>query len=198
MSQLAETILSAAQALPEGGLLSAKEFLHLASRAAVDQTLTRLTREGKLMRVGRGAYAAPVVSRFGVRPPSTEAVFKAIESTSGEVIVANGATEANALGLTTQVPTREVFLTSGRSRKLQLGNRAVELKHGNRWQLALGARPAGMAIRALSWLGPEQACSALKVLKTKLPSEEWAAMRSARAVLPSWMARAVSEVSEHA
>jgi predicted transcriptional regulator of viral defense system len=53
----------------QGLLQSAKEFLHLASRAAVDQSLTRLTREGKLMRVGRGAYAAPVVSRFGTRPP---------------------------------------------------------------------------------------------------------------------------------
>jgi hypothetical protein len=198
MSHLAETILSATQALPEGGLLSAKEFLHLASRAAVDQTLTRLTREGKLMRIGRGAYVAPLVSRFGTRPPSTEAVVKAIESVSGEVIVANGATEANALGLTTQVPTREVFLTSGRSRKLQLGKRTVELKHGNRWQLVLGARPAGMAIRAISWLGPEQASSALKFLHTKLSPAEWAAMRSARAVLPSWMARAVSVVSEHA
>lgn len=197
MSHLAETILSAAQALPEGGLLSAKEFLHLASRAAVDQTFARLTRDGKLMRVGRGVYAAPVVSRFGARPPSTEAVVKAIESASGEVIVANGATEANALGMTTQVPTREVFLTSGRSRKLQLGNRTVELKHGNRWQLVLGTRPAGMAIRALSWLGPEQAPSALKILHSKLPATEWAAMRSARAVLPSWMARAVSEASEH-
>lgn len=198
MSYLAETILSEAQALPEGGLLSAKEFLHLASRAAVDQTLARLTREGKLMRVGRGAYAAPVVSRFGARPPSTEAVVQAIESASGEVIVANGATEANALGLTTQVPIREVFLTSGRSRKLQLGNRTVELKHGNRWQLALGKRPAGRVIRALSWLGPEHASSALKMLHTKLSAEEWSAIRSARAVLPSWMARAVSEASEHA
>ena len=69
MSHLAQTILSASQVLPEGGLLSAKQFLHLASRAAVDQTLTRLTRDGKLRRVGRGAYAAPVVSRFGTRPP---------------------------------------------------------------------------------------------------------------------------------
>lgn len=198
MSHLAETILSAAQILPEGGLLSAKEFLHLASRAAVDQTFARLTREGKLMRVGRGVYAAPVVSRFGARPPSTEAVIKAIESASGEVIVANGATEANALGMTTQVPTREVFLTSGRSRKLQLGNRTVELKHGNRWQLVLGSRPAGMAIRALSWLGPDQASLAIEMLHTKLPPAEWAAMRSARGVLPSWMARAVSEASEHA
>ena len=130
--------------------------------------------------------------------PSTQAVVEAIESASGEVVVANGATKAKVPGLTTQVPTREVFLTLGRARKLQLGNRTVELKHGNRWQLVLGARPAGMAIRALSWLGPEQASSALKMLHTKLAPAEWAAMRSARTVLPSWMARAVSEVSEHA
>jgi len=196
MSHLTEAILSAAQTLPEGGLLSPKEFLHLASRAAVDQALARLAREGTLLRVGRGAYALPVASRFGSRPPSTQAVVEAIESTSGEVIVASGAAEANALGLTTQVPTREVFLTSGATRKLRLGNRTVELKHASRWQLALGKRPAGQAIRALSWLGPEQAPSALKILCAKLPAEEWAAIRAARAVLPSWMARAVGEVSE--
>ena len=197
MSHLTEAILSAAETLPEGGLLSPKGFLHLASRAAVDQALARLARQGKLLRVGRGAYALPVISRFGVRPPSTEAVVEAIESAGGEVIVASGATEANALGLTTQVPTREVFLTSGATRKLRLGNRTVELKHGSRWQLALGKRPAGKAIRALSWLGPEQALPALKILSTKLSPEEWAAMRAARAALPSWLARAVSQVSEH-
>jgi hypothetical protein len=43
-------------------------------------------------------------------------------------VVANGAAEANALGLTTQVPTREVFFTSGASRTLQLGSRCVELR----------------------------------------------------------------------
>lgn len=197
MSHLTQAILSAAQALPEGSLLSPKEFLHLASRAAVDQGLTRLARDGKLLRIGRGAYAVPVLGRFGSRPPSTQSVVEALESASGEVVVASGATEANVLGLTTQMPTREVFLTSGHSRQLRLGNRSVTLKHGSRWQLGLGKRPAGMAIRALSWLGPEQAPSALKILRTKLPAEEWAALRSARATLPSWMARAVSEADEH-
>lgn len=191
MSQLTESILTAAQSLPEGGLLSPKEFLHLGSRAAVDQALTRLTREGKLLRVGRGVYAAPVSSRFGVRPPSTEAVVQAIESTSGETIVASGAVEANALGLTTQVPTREVFLTSGPSRKLMLGNRCVELKHGSRWQLLLGKRPAGMAVRALAWLGPERAPEAMGILRQRLPESEWEAMVAARAAMPSWMARVV-------
>lgn len=40
--------------------------------------------------------------------------------------------EANALGLTTQMPTREIFLGSGPTRKLRLGNRIVDLKHGSR------------------------------------------------------------------
>jgi hypothetical protein len=195
MSQLAQSILSQAQSLPEGGLLSPKEFLHLGSRAAIDQTLSRLAREGKLLRVGRGAYSLPVNGRFGMRPPSTESVVEAIESASGEIVVGSGAAEANALGLTTQVPTREVYLTTGPARRLKLGNREVELKHGNRSQMLLGKRPAGQAVRALIWLGPERAPSVLEVLRKKLPSQEWEAMRNARAGLPSWMAKAVSEVT---
>ncbi|NBY27382.1 MAG: hypothetical protein EBQ71_10010 [Betaproteobacteria bacterium] len=195
MSQLVQSIVAAAQALPEGGLLSPKEFLHLASRAAVDQALARLTREEKLLRVGRGVYALPVQGRFGARPPSTQTVVEAIEAASGEVVVPSGAAEANALGLTTQVPVREVFLTSGPSRKLRLGLQDIELKHGRPWQLLMGKRPAGMAIRALAWLGAEHAPSALKILHSKLPTAEWEAMRAARAAMPSWMARAVSEVA---
>ena len=59
---------------------------------------------------------------------------EAIELASGETVVASGAAEAHSLGLITQVPTREIYLTSGPSRRLKLGNREVELKHGNRWQ----------------------------------------------------------------
>ena len=195
MSQLAHSILSQAQSLPEGGLLSPKEFLHLGSRAAIDQTLSRMAREGKLLRVGRGAYALPIQGRFGARPPSAQSVMEAMESTSGETVVASGAAEANSLGLTTQVPTREVYLTSGPSRRLKLGNREIELKHGNRWQMLLGKRPAGQAIRALIGFGPEQAPKILEVLRSKLSSQEWEAMRQARARLPSWMAKAVSELA---
>jgi hypothetical protein len=197
MSQLAENILSAARAMPEGGLLSPKEFLHLGSRAAIDKTLSRLTQDGALLRVGRGAYVAPHQGRFGSRPPSTESVVQAIEAKCGETLVASGAAEANALGLTTQVPTREVFLTSGASRTLHLGARRVELKHGNRWQLLLGKRPAGQVVRALWWLGPEAAPAALKQLRAQLPESEWEAVRGARAVLPGWMAQVVSEAMAH-
>ncbi len=195
MSTLSQAVLLAAHAMPEGGLVSPKEFLHLGTRAAVDQTLTRLIKEGQLMRIGRGAYAVPVKGRFGERPPSAQAVLDALTANSGDVMVPAGAAEANALGLTTQVPTREVFWTSGPSRTLVLGKQEIELKHASRWLLAMGKRPAGMAIRALSWLGPERTPQALTVLRAKLPASEWQALHNARALLPSWMARAVSEVA---
>ena len=149
MNNLTQAIFATAQSLPEGGILTSKEFLLLGSRAAVGQALARLTCEGKLMRVWRGAYVTPVSGRFGTRAPSTESVVQALEGKSGETIVACGASEANALGLTMQVPIREIFITSGVSRIIQLGNRAIELKHGTRWQLVLGKRLAGRAIRAL-------------------------------------------------
>lgn len=195
MSNLATSILSIAKSLPEGAILSPKEFLHLGTREAIDQTFSRLTREGAVLRVGRGSYTLPVTGRFGSRAPSTEAVIASIETQCGETIVSTGAAAANALGLTTQVPVRESFITSGRERTLQLGSRTIELKHGARWQTKLGNRAAGMAIRAVAWAGSERASETLSTLKNKLPSPEWEAIMSSRAILPGWMAKAVSEVA---
>lgn len=198
MNTLPETILSQARSLPEGGVLSPKEFLHLGSRAAVDQAFSRLSKANKLLRVARGAYVAPVSSRFGVRPPAPEKVVKALAEQSGEVVAPHGASSANALGLTQQVPIREVYLTSGRTRKLKLGRSEVLVKHAPRWMLSLGTRPAGAAVRALAWIGPTQASESLASLRHTLPRSEWRALASARATLPSWMAQAIGREAARA
>ena len=169
MTRLTEQILSHATGLPEGAPVSAKSLLHLGNRAAVDQALSRLTERGQLIRAGRGVYLRPIASRFGTRTPSVEQAVEALATQKGEIIVSNGAAAANALGLTTQVPVRSVYLTSGRSRKMRLGKQVVELRHAPRWQLALANRPAGEAVRALAWLGPEKAEAALTTLKRKMP-----------------------------
>lgn len=193
MSKLPETILLHALSLPEGGVLSPKEFLHLGNRAAIDQAFSRWTQEGKLLRVARGIYVAPVSSRFGTRAPSPEKVTQSLAIQNGEVVAAHGATAANALGLTQQMPIREVYVTSGRTRKLQLGRSEVLVKHVPRWMLALGTGPAGAAVRALAWMGPKHAGRSLAALRRTLPPSEWQALTSSRAALPSWMARAIGE-----
>jgi hypothetical protein len=193
MHTLPESILLHAQSLPEGGVLSPKEFLHLGSRAAVDQALSRLVKYSKLLRVGRGTYVTPVSSRFGTRAPAPEKVVASLAALSGETVTPHGAMEANSLGLTQQVPIREVYLTSGRTRKLTLGRSEVLVKHVPRWMLALGTGPAGAAVRALAWMGPAHASESLTTLHRTLPNSEWLALASSRAGLPSWMARAIGK-----
>lgn len=192
MQRLTQAILEHVAGLPEGAAVSAKALLHLGSRAAVDQSLSRLVRRGQLIRAGRGLYVRPVESRFGKRPPSVEHVVRALAASTDEVIASHGAAAANALGLTTQVPVREVYLTSGPSRRLKLGAKSVELRHAPKWQLTLAGRPSGEAIRALAWLGEAHAPAALKTLSRRLSTEALAEIIRARPRLPTWLAQQVS------
>lgn len=198
MKTLPETILRRARSLPEGGILAPKEFLHLGSWTAVDQAFSRLAKEGKLMRVARGIYVAPVSSRFGSIAPAPEKVVRSLAEQRGDLDVRHGASSANTLGLTQQVRIKEVYLTSGRTRTLKLGKGEVLIKHAPRWMLALGTRPAGEAVRALAWIGPGQADESLASLHRTLPLAEWKALISARAILPSWMAKAIGKETGHA
>ena len=195
MQRLTEQILEYAKRLPEGTPVAAKSLLHLGTRAAVDQALSRLAERGQLIRAGRGVYLLPVMSRFGARAPSVEQAVEALAVQRGEVIVSSGAVAANSLGLTTQVPVRSVYLTSGRTRKMSLGKQTVELRHAPRWQLAMAHRPAGQALRALAWLGPERAETALQTLKRKLPPSEFSKLVAAAPQLPNWLARSVGKVA---
>ena len=198
MTPLAQHILSKAELLPEGGLFSPKEFLHMGSREAVDQTFTRLVKEKKLLRVGRGLYTLPLQGRFGTRPPSPERLLAALAEKTGETVVTHGAAAANRLGLTTQVPVREVFLTSGRSRTLRLGSRVLEIKHAPPWQLLLGESSGGALLRALAWLGPEQAEEAMPEAHKIIPADEWKAVAAVRSELPAWLAKTVSRAEQYA
>jgi hypothetical protein len=192
MQTVAEKILSETQTLPEGALISAKEFLHLGNRAAVDQALKRLKERKELMPLFRGVYVRPVKTRFGTRAPAAEKVIERFAATRAETVVAHGAAAANSLGLTTQVPTKLVYLTSGKSRRLKLGAQIVEMKRAPQWML-LPAQRAGEAVRALDWIGERRAAEALTVLKQKLPQETVDELIALRPALPAWMSKSISQ-----
>jgi hypothetical protein len=193
MKTVAEQILSHAKRLPEGALISAKEFLHLGSRAAVDQALKRLKAQKKLMRLAWGTYVLPVETRFGTRAPAAEKVIKGIAATRAETVVNHGAAAANSLGLTTQVPTKLVYLTSGKSRRLNLGAQVVEMKHAPQWMLLPAQQSAGEAVRALAWIGQRGAPEALKTLKRNLSKSTVEELIALRPALPGWLSKSISQ-----
>jgi len=197
MQTLAKQILEYATGAPEGTPLVAKELLHLGNRAAVDQVLSRLVQRGALLRAGRGIYVMPVESRFGTRAPSALRMVEGLANHSGEIIVSHGAAAANALGLTTQVPMRAVYLTSGPNRRLKLGVQMLEFRHVPIWQLIFPGQAAGEVVRALAWLGPEKASKAIQKLRAKLQPSQLKEVASARSRLPTWMAQEISVLVSH-
>lgn len=194
MSVLSEQILEAASKFPDGSLLAAKQFLALGNRAAVDQALRRLFARGKLVKITRGRYALPITSRFGIRPPAPEVVIAQLNQEGAQQLVSSGAAAANALGLTTQMPVQQTFLARTRSQKRYVfGKQQVTIRPAAACNFLLPDRPAGQAIRALIWLGPDQASASMPTLRLVLPPVEWDALLAVCAELPLWLAELLSE-----
>lgn len=192
MPSTSEQIMTYAATLPEGSPIHPKMLLHVGTRSAIDQALSRLAKKGSLMRVCHGIYVLPLETRFGPVPPAIEELLASLSTLWGETIVPCGGSAANALGLTTQVPVREVYLTSGPSRQLTLGKLMLELRHAPRWQLAAPHRPAGAAVRALSWLGPEEVEEGMEAIRGKLSAEDLEELVALRAIMPNWIAEPAS------
>ena len=59
-------------------------------------------------------------------------------------------------------------------------------------QLTAPHRPAGEAVRALAWLGPEEVEAGLEPIRPKLSAEDVRELAASRAVMPTWMAEPAS------
>ena len=193
MAALPQEIVEYAQVLPEATPICATTLLQFGNRAAIDQALSRLAKTGTLMRICHGVYLLPRKTRFGEYVPNIEETLEYLSVLWGDTIVPCGGSAANCLGLTQQNPVRSVYLTSGRSRKLQFGNLTVELRHTPRWQLIEPYGKTGTLIRALAWLGPDEAADGLDAVIPALTKREVDQLSLARAVMPNWMAETVTK-----
>ncbi len=112
-----------------GTVFTLDEFKNVGSRTAVAATLSRLTSEGRITRIRRGLYMVPKESRFGPLPPNSDAVVKVL-SKQGRKSYASGATAANKLGLTTQVPNTIVLTGGVADADIEIGSIRIKIKAG--------------------------------------------------------------------
>ena len=96
----------------------------------VTKLLAIFEKEGLVTRIAKGVYVKARKTRFGILYPSAYELVKEIAKRDKAKVIPTGATAANRLGFSTQVPMNTIFLTTGSGRKLKLGNRTVTLKHG--------------------------------------------------------------------
>jgi hypothetical protein len=96
----------------------------------VAQVLVRLEKSGLLIRISQGIYLYPERNRFGIVYPSLHTIANTIAERDKTTILPSGATALNELGISTQVPTNAVYLTTGSSRTVKIDNRTIVFKKG--------------------------------------------------------------------
>ena len=119
----------------------------------VTKLLAIFEHEGLISRIAKGVYVKARKTRFGVLYPSAFELVSEIAKRDKAVIIPTGATAANRLGFSTQVPMNTSFLTTGSGRKLSLGNRTVTLKHGAPRNFAFRGKLMQELVQALRSIG---------------------------------------------
>lgn len=121
----------------------------------VTKLLSIFEKEGLITRIAKGVYVKPRKTQFGILYPSAYELVKEIAKRDKAKIIPTGATAANRLGFSTQVPMNTIFLTTGSGRKLKLGNRTVTLKHGAPKNFAFKGRLMSELVQALRSIGED-------------------------------------------
>ncbi len=92
---------------------TARDFLDLGSRSAVDKTLQRLTNKGDLRRIDHGLYDSPRFNPLTGKTvqPNYQNVIWAISRRDSARMLIDGMTAANDLGLTNAIPGKVIVHT---------------------------------------------------------------------------------------
>jgi len=191
-------ILARVRRRGDDAVVTPKDFLDLAGRDAVDQALTRLVRQGALLRIGRGLYHLPRTNnRLGIAvPPDPDMVAQAIGRQTGSRVVSSPAAIANRLGLSTQVPAKPVYLTDGQSRSVRVGNQTFRLRHVVAKRLPDNDDVSSLAIQAIVAAGRSSLDDkAIGILRRQLnPVQRQNLLREAR-YADAWVADAARRIA---
>jgi hypothetical protein len=139
--------------IPRGKPFFAESISTEYSTKKVSRVLSRLTKAGEIMRVTRGMYVRPRKSRYfkGIAlVPGFEEIIKAISKKTGELISMHGAVADNVVGLTTQVPVRPMYYTTGHTRRIEINKKsAIRLVHVSAKKVVMPGTVTCLVITAL-------------------------------------------------
>jgi len=173
----------------KGTLLFPEDFQHLGSSEAVRLALHRIEKRGIIRRVAHGIYVRPKESPYiGEVMPTAEEVAEGIAKRDKIRIVPTGVYALHALGLSTQIPLKLVFLTDGAARTIKVGKRTIKLKRTTPKNLLAKGKISSLVIQALREIGIDKASPTelMQILKL-LKEEDQQLLRDDIKLAPEWI-----------
>ena len=173
--------------------------MDLGSRGAIDQSLSRLVKSGRLRRLGHGLYSAIRFSDAlgGAAPANVDSIIAALARRDGTRIMADGIFAANLLGLTNAVPAKLNYVTDGHSRTLKIDGRVIRFRNAGPNTMKWAGKPAAPVVQALRWLGPRNVVQGQVALTLNriLPNEVKRDLLDNVHDLPGWAVSVVREIA---
>ena len=168
MQSFHQQVLSKIEELERGSIFFPDDFASIGSDESIRQALSRICKNGTIVRLSKGIYLYPVIDEeLGIFYPSVERIAKAISKRDKSRIIPTGAFALNRLGLSTQVPMNVIFLTDGIPRKINVGKQTITFKHTSPKNLSFRGKITPLAVAALKEIGKGKA-SPDDLLKIKM------------------------------
>jgi predicted transcriptional regulator of viral defense system len=183
----------------EGRIYFAEDFIDIANNEQVRLALSRLTKEGFLLRLGQGIYVYPKVdSLIGKVRPSLEDIAHAIAKRDQIIIKPTGAYVLNKLGLSTQVPMKVVYLTNGLSRKIKIGKNTITFINTTQKKMAYKGQKSAYVIQALEDIDePTLSSFVTEQLKELINQEDYQTFMYNLKLAPRWIAEFLLPLIKH-
>ena len=185
----------------EGQILFISDFSDLnGNEKVVSRALSAEEKKGNIVRLAKGMYLRPKITRFGIVYPSVDEMVKAIAHRDKSKVQPCGMTALNMLGLSTQVPTKYTYLTLGSSRKLKLGDRIIELKRSVPKNFVFKTTLGALLMQALKSLG-EKNISKLEIVQIRKLIDNEKRMEQFKLdvlLMPIWMRKLITNIINNA
>ena len=157
----------------------------------VGQILSSLSKQGVIHHLSRGVYVKAIETRFGLVYPSVHKIAEAIAKRDSAEIIPTGAAAENYLGLSTQVPMKYVYLTSGSTRKVIVNGVTISFHHAAQKNFAIKNQYTSLIVQVLKEYGegkvPEELMGPIRGLILRHP--ELDTVKGDMASMPAWIRR---------
>jgi hypothetical protein len=196
MKSITDQIISRIKRRKPGWVFTPRDFLDVGSRAAVDQVLSRLVKQGMVRRLDRGIYDYPKQSTLlGTLSPNPDNIARAMAA--GDDVFPSGAMAANLLGLSTQVPAKPSYLTNAPTRTRRVAGQTIQLKRARVALLDNIPDHANLALQALSYLGRHNIDDQIISRCARvLTDKDMSGLHQAMGRIPGWMADTIHKIEQ--
>ncbi len=198
MYSIAQKVTSRIYGKGRGWCFTPSVFFDLGSPENIRKILSRLVMRKTIRRLAQGIFDYPRKHpALGYLPPKPTDVAQALASRDTCNFQPSGATAANILGLSEQVPARALFYTDGPSRKVIINGREIIMRKTTPKKMICAGKISGTVISALKFLGRNNVSEwQLKHLRKILPQEEKQQLLKDKIFAPEWIRPLLERIAE--